>query len=73
MIPPLRPATLAMPIAHADNKRLNDGVVANIYTIQHQAGSTNDVRINPHLQLAAQWHAVDVLNNRHLSGDVGSD
>jgi hypothetical protein len=72
---------LGMPAGHADNgntlvpnnKRLNDGVVANVFTIQHQAGCTNDVRINPQLQLAAQWHARDVLNNRDLDGDVGSD
>ena len=49
-------AMLGMPAAHADgdnntlipnNKRLNDGVVANVYTMQHQAGCTNDVKINP--------------------------
>jgi hypothetical protein len=76
-------AALGMPaVAHADgdnntlipnNKRLNDGVVANVFTMQHQAGCTNDVRINPQLQLAAQWHAHDVLGNRNLDGDVGSD
>lgn len=75
-------AALPVPSAHADydnntltpnNKRLNDSVVANVYTIQHQAGCTNDVRINPQLQLAAQRHADDVLNNRALDGDVGSD
>lgn len=59
--------------ASADNKRLNDGVVANVYTVQHNAGCTNDVKINPRLQLAAQWHTNDVLNNRALSGDIGSD
>jgi uncharacterized protein YkwD len=64
---------LGTPSAHADNKRLNDGVVANVYTIQHQAGCTNDVRINPQLQLAAEWHTNDVLNNRNLDGDIGSD
>src|SRR5258708_35894839 len=73
---------LGEPAAHADgdnntlvpnNKRLNDGVVANVYTIQHQAGCTNDVKINPKLQLAAEWHANDVLNNRALDGDIGSD
>lgn len=72
----------AIPTAHADgdnntlipnNKRLNDGVVANVFTMQHQAGCTNDVRINPQLQLAAQWHARDVLNNPNLDGDPGSD
>ncbi|ORV92143.1 hypothetical protein AWC11_09235 [Mycobacterium interjectum] len=61
------------PIAKADNKRLNDGVVANVYTVQHNAGCTNDVKINPQLQLAAQWHTDDVLANRFLDGDVGSD
>jgi hypothetical protein len=73
---------LYTPAAHADNdnntlipnnKRLNDGVVANVYTMQHEAGCINDVRINPQLQLAAQWHARDVLNNRNLDGDIGSD
>ncbi|KHO22291.1 hypothetical protein QQ25_14100 [Mycolicibacterium setense] len=64
---------LGTPDAHADNKRLNDGVVANVYTIQQQAGCTTDLKISPQLQLAAQWHAVDVLNNRTLDGDIGSD
>ena len=59
--------------AGADNKRLNDGVVANVYTIQHQAGCTNELHINPQLQLAAQWHANDVLHNRELDADTGSD
>ena len=66
-------AALGVAPAHADNKRLNDGVVANVYTVQHQAGCTNDVKINPQLRLAAQWHALDVLNNRALDGDIGSD
>ncbi|HEX7826029.1 MAG TPA: CAP domain-containing protein [Mycobacterium sp.] len=66
-------AVVAMPSAHADNKRLNDGVVANVYTIQHQHGCTGDVKINPQLRLAAEWHANDVLNNRSLDGDIGSD
>jgi hypothetical protein len=30
----------AMPAANADNKRLNDGVVANVYTIQYRHGAT---------------------------------
>ena len=66
-------AVVGMPIAHGDNKRLNDAVVANVYTIQHQAGCTNDVTIIPQLQRAAEWHARDVLNNRDLNGDIGSD
>jgi hypothetical protein len=73
---------LGAPTAHADNDvntlvpnnhRLNDGVVANVFTVQHQAGCTNDVKINPQLQLAAQWHTHDVLNNRGLDADLGSD
>jgi uncharacterized protein YkwD len=66
-------AVVGMPSAHADNKRLNNGVVANVYTIQHQHGCTGDVKINPQLRLAAEWHADDVLNNRELDGDIGSD
>jgi len=73
---------LCGPFAHADgdnntlipnNKRLNDGVVANVYTVQHQAGCTNDVRNNKQLQLAAQRHTHDVLTNRNLDADTGSD
>ena len=64
---------LGMPAAHADNKRLNESVVANVYTVQHQAGCKNDVKVNPQLQLAAQRHTDDVLNNRNLDGDIGSD
>jgi uncharacterized protein YkwD len=48
-------------------------VVANVYTIQHNAGCTNDIRIDPRLRQAAQWHADDVLANRGLDGDIGSD
>jgi uncharacterized protein YkwD len=75
-------ALLGAPAAQADNdnntlapnnKRLNDGVVANVFTMQHQAGCTNDIRIDPQLQLAAQRHTHDVLNNRNLDGDIGSD
>jgi hypothetical protein len=54
--------------SRADNKRLNDRVVANVYTVQHQAGCTNDVKINPALRQAAQWQTDDVVNNRELSG-----
>ena len=64
---------LGMPAAHADNKRLNEGVVSNVYTVQHQAGCKNDVKINPQLRLAAEWHTKDVLLNRNLNGDIGSD
>jgi uncharacterized protein YkwD len=66
-------AIVAMPTANADNKRLNDGVVANVYTVQQQHGCSTEIKINPQLRLAAEWHANDVLNNRALDGDIGSD
>jgi uncharacterized protein YkwD len=75
-------AALTTPAARADNddntlvpnnKRLNDSVVSNVYTIQRQAGCTNDVKVNPQLVRAAKWHTDDVLNNRNLDGDIGSD
>ncbi len=66
-------AILAMPAARADNKRLNDGVVSNVYTVQHQAGCTNNVTVNPRLQQAAQWHTHDLLTNHSLGGDIGTD
>lgn len=66
-------SVITAPLAGADNARLNNGVIANVYTIQHQAGCTTDIRPNPALGLAAQWHARDVLNNRALDGDVGSN
>jgi uncharacterized protein YkwD len=67
-------ATVAgAPDVRADNKRLNETVLANVYTVQHQAGCTNDVKADPQLRLAAQWHTNDVLNNRNLHGDIGSN
>ena len=63
----------AAPGAHADNKRLNSAVVSAVYTLQHQAGCTNDVIRNNALTLAAQWHADDMINNRNINDDIGSD
>ena len=37
------------------------------------APSAADVAIDPQLQLAAKWHAWDMLHNRNLNGDIGSD
>lgn len=65
-------ASLA-PAAGADNKRLNSAVVSAVYTLQHQAGCTNDVVRNNALTLAAEWHAEDMINNRNINGDIGSD
>jgi hypothetical protein len=64
---------LSAPEVWADNHRLNNSVVSDVYTIQHRAGCTNDVKVNPQLLQAAQWHTLDVLNNRDLEGDIGSD
>ena len=66
-------AAIAAPVANADNLRLNNGVVVNVDTIKKHAGCTTDLHINPQLQAAAQRHTIDVLNNRDLDGDVGSD
>ncbi|WP_231995601.1 CAP domain-containing protein [Mycobacterium sp. 1274756.6] len=66
-------AILGPAVAQADNKRLNDSVVANVYTLQQQAGCTNDVTVSSQLQLAAEWHSRDLLNNRSLDGDIGTD
>ena len=68
-----RGESVGMPAANADNRRLNDSVVVNVYTVQQQAGCTTEIKINPKLRLAAQWHTNDVLNNRALNGDIGSD
>lgn len=59
--------------SQADNRRLNQSVIANVYTVQHQAGCTNTVANNPQLQLAAQWHTRDVMGHRDLTGELGSD
>lgn len=67
------PVMLAAPSAHADNKRLNSAVVSAVYTLQHQAGCTNDVIRDNALTLAAQWHADDMMNNRNINDDLGSD
>jgi uncharacterized protein YkwD len=64
---------LAAPTAAADNKRLNSAVVSAVYTLQHQAGCTNDVIRNNALTLAAEWHAEDMLANRNINDDTGSD
>ncbi len=66
-------AALAAPGAQADNKRLNSAVVSAVYTLQHQAGCTNDVIRNNALTLAAEWHAEDMMNNRNINDDTGSD
>lgn len=66
-------AGVCAPSAHADNKRLNYAVLSNVYTTQRMAGCTGELHSNPQLQLAAQWHTDDLLANRELSDDTGSD
>lgn len=66
-------AAAAAPAAHADDSRLNSAVVQDVQIIQGTAGCPDTVRVSPKLQLAAQWHALDVLNDRSLDRDLGSD
>ena len=63
----------AAPGVPGNNDRLNNGIVVNVDTIKRQAGCKTNLKINPQLQAAAQRHTVDVLNNRGLDADTGSD
>jgi uncharacterized protein YkwD len=74
--------TTTVPVALADhdnntltpnNSRLNDSLVQGVYILQHRAGCTNDLNLNPQLNQAAQRHADDLMNNRALDGDIGTD
>lgn len=60
-------------IAMADNNRLNNGVVGNVYTAQAMNGCKGRIIRNGALVEAARVHTFDVLNNRQLDGDLGSD
>jgi len=66
-------AVATTPPAHADNNRLNKSVAQMVSIVQYKAGCRSKLTVDPRLQLAAQWHTVDVLNNRALDRDVGSD
>jgi hypothetical protein len=66
-------AAPAAPGVPGNNDRLNNGIVANVDTIKFQAGCTTKLLKNPQLQAAAQRQTVDVLNNRSLDADIGSD
>ncbi len=67
------------PTAAANNDRLNESVVADIHNAMMMAGCADDykiepmVKVNPKLRLAAEWQANDVLTNRALDGDIGSN
>jgi uncharacterized protein YkwD len=64
---------IVTPMAHGDNRRFNSSVVDNVYAVQRQAGCKNDLTVSPQLLLAAEWHARDLMANRNLFGDNGSD
>lgn len=66
-------ATVTAPVANADNFRMNNGVVAHIYALQQLSGCPQELQVNPQLRQAAQWHTLDMLNDRSLDGDTGSD
>lgn len=62
------------PAADADNTRLNNSVVAGLYTVRYQAGcGSPDIAPNRALAVAAQRHARDLVNHPDLDGDAGSD
>lgn len=66
-------AGIAVPSANADNKRLNESVFVNIYTAQAQNGCPGEPHLDGRLVEAARVHTLDVLHNRTLGGDIGSD
>lgn len=70
---PLCAGLALAPTAAADNQRLNNGVLANVYTMQHQAGCTTEIKGNRQLVEAARRQALDAVNNPDLNGDLGSD
>ncbi|MGZ5365384.1 MAG: CAP domain-containing protein [Mycobacterium sp.] len=66
-------AGVAVPPAQADNKRLNESVFVNIFTAQKQNGCPTEPQLDGRLVEAARLHTLDVLTNRALNGDIGSD
>jgi uncharacterized protein YkwD len=56
-----------------NNHRFNNTVVSNVFTMQRQAGCTSSLIVSPQLQQAAQWQTDDMMNNRSLNSDIGSD
>lgn len=66
-------AVAAAPHSHGDNSRLNRTVVQMVTIVQYRESCPATIKVNPQLQLAAQWHTNDVLNQRWLDGDAGSD
>jgi uncharacterized protein YkwD len=48
-------------------------VFANIYTAQKQNGCLTEPKLDGRLVDAARRHALDVLNDPNINGDIGSD
>lgn len=72
-VAPVLVAMLSAPAAQADGQKVNASVVSNVYTVQHQAGCTNNVLVDKRLLLAAEWQTKDMMANRDLTGYLGSD
>lgn len=70
---PLRDGRVVGAHRASGQQGLNNAVISGVYTLQHQAGCTNDVIRNNALTLAAEWHADDMMNSRNINGDIGSD
>jgi len=68
-------AMLCASSASADNKRLNEYTYSGIYGAHQLNNCTNVDRIRRLRVLddAARIHTLDVLNDRNLDGDIGSD
>jgi hypothetical protein len=64
---------LDAPSAHADNSRQLRSIFIDIYTAQQRNGCKTDPRLDNRLVEAARLHTLDVLGNRDLNGDIGSD
>ncbi|QEN16526.1 CAP domain-containing protein [Mycolicibacterium sp. ELW1] len=64
---------LDAPSAHADNSRQLRSIFIDIYTAQQRNGCKTDPRLDNRLVEAARIHTLDVLANRDLNGDIGSD
>ncbi len=70
---PLCAGVAFAPTANADNQRLNNGVLANVYFMQREAGCTTEVKGDRRLVEAARRQAFDAVNNPDINGDLGSD
>ena len=64
---------MPVPDAEADSARLNDAVVANVYRVQQPSGCSRATTVGHRLPRAAPLHTRDMLANRTLDGDIGSD